>query len=331
MADNDVAVVEEPIATEPPAPAEMTDEALAKTIHDKLEAARGELAATEGEEGAEPKAEANAAAKGEAPKSEEGQGATEPPFTAEQMADPAFFDSLGKDGWARLEKFNPALFKMGKAVASARGKAYAEVQKLKAQEPQPKAEEAPKSRLTPEMKAAWDKKQSLDPEEAIEGELEWTRLTQEASRDPEEVVRQNLSAAFRVAAGELPELVDLSDAELDAAVEGDDDLLEALELASTLPKDQQVRLVANVMRRAGKIVLSNRATKAAADKTEADKKAADDKKAESQKRLKDNQNNASETITKGQTGAKTAPADLSDASMRASIAKRVAEAARKAS
>jgi hypothetical protein len=232
------------------------------------------------------------------------------PFTAEELADDAFFDKLDKDGWDRLQKLNPALHKMGKAVASARGKAYARLKGLPP-EPAPETTEDPNRA---KLKAAWQKSQSMDEDEAFEGSVEYSRLllAQEATTtlgiNPAATKAQALlSKAFDVAiTGDgttLPafkELSTLPGDELDAIVEADPFLMQTLELSASLPDDKRIAMVAGVMQQAGRNLIAQKQSKAATDAAAAE--AEKTKKAEAQKRLRSNANNQGAVIVDAQSG-----------------------------
>lgn len=235
---------------------------------------------------------------------------TPEPFTAEQMGDPAFFDKLDKDGWDRLNKLHPALYTMGKQVASARGKANAALKGLPKEPPPETTEDTSKAQL----KAAWKKSQSLDEDEAFEGSVEYSRLLLAQEATPTlginpAVTKANaiLSRAFDVAlTGDgvtLPafkELSTLPSEELDAIVEADPFLMQSLEFSASLPDDKRVAMVAGVMQQAGRKLIAQKQSKAATDAAalEADKA----KKAESQRRLRSNTNNQGAVIIDSQSG-----------------------------
>lgn len=211
--------------------------------------------------------------------------ATEPPFTEEQLNDDAFFDKLDAAGWEKLKAFSPALHNMGKQVARLRGKAGAA---LKGQ-PQPTEErsEATPPKVSDAMKAAIRKSQSLDEEEAIEGQAEVALLAVREEREREQQAQAEAKKeskavyddAYTIAKAELPDLDTIPDKELDEAVESSPKLMRKLEAAGSHPnRDQRVLLIADVMEEAGRLVVAKRqaATKAA-DETKAATKAADTK------------------------------------------------------
>lgn len=220
---------------------------------------------------------------------------TEPPFTEEQLQDEAFFDKLDKDGWAKLQTYNPALYKMGKQVASLRGKAGAALKNVPAV-PSEERSEAEPPKVSEAMKVALRKAQSLDEDEALEGAAEVARLTLREERAREQETQQKVKqeakevfdAAFDMAAAELPEIANISDAELDKVVESSPKLMQKLRAALSHPeKEQRVLLVADVMESAGRVVI---AARQAADRTKADAEA-EAKKADVQKRLRSNESN----------------------------------------
>jgi hypothetical protein len=235
---------------------------------------------------------------------------TPEPFTAEQMGDPAFFDKLDKEGWDRLNKLHPGLYTMGKQVASARGKANAALKGLPKEPPPETTEDPDRAKL----KAAWQKSQSLDNDEAFEGSVEYNRLllAQEATTtlgiNPAATKAQALlSKAFDVAiTGDgtaLPafkELSTLPGDELDAIVEADPFLMQTLELSASLPDDKRIAMVAGVMQQAGRKLVAQKQSKAATDATAAE--AEKTKKAEAQKRLRSNANNQGAVIVESQSG-----------------------------
>jgi hypothetical protein len=214
------------------------------------------------------------------------------PFTAEQLRDPKFFDRLGKGDWERLEKLNPSLYEMGKAIASARGKAYAELQQLKKADPPPQERSDSQTKLT-EKKALLARIDSLDDEERVEALDEYVRqavreaLPEITGIDPDDAQAVSvLREAHSIAASALPEMSKLSDDDLDAAVEADPDLLDDLQLAATLPRAQKVALTAKVMKRAAEKVIA--AKKAQANDAEAKRKAEEAKAGKTQAKVNAN-------------------------------------------
>lgn len=316
----------EVVVADTPAPEphveESDDAPLAKTIHEKFEKVaaqegdNAEVTDPEGEEPAEPVATAEPEKEAVAPE----------PFTAEQLRDPKFFDRLDADGWSRLEKLHPALHEMGKAVASARGRAFQELQQIKKAPPAVEAD-APKpvSKITPEMRAAWQKSQSLDEDEAIDGSLEYNRLVAEANRSPEEVVNLDLREALGKAVSEMPELAKIPMADLDTFVESQPSLMRRIAHATKLSnRAERVEAVALVMLDAAdgynEKLKTDQAALDAAAKVEADRKAA------TQKRLRSNQDNVSTQVADSGNGKAKRHDPNSDEAMMQTIAAKVAKA-----
>lgn len=262
-----------------------------------------------------PEAPVAAEAKTETPAVEPKTEPEPEPFTAEQMSDDAFFDKLDKAGWERLEKLHPALFKMGKAVASARGKAFARLKGL----PEPPKEEpnvTPKpDDLTEAIKAAKRKRDSLDEDESLRGELELAELLtqqREEKRNAARAAQQKemdgiLANAQELAVAEEPEIANVSEDDLDAVVAKSPRMKRALSAAIHHPDSaQRAQLIADVMVDAFGVIKS---TRQSATATEAKRKA--DEKAEADKaRLRSNANNPAAPIAetpsgKSQNGAKT--------------------------
>jgi hypothetical protein len=230
------------------------------------------------------------------------------PFTDEELEDDAFFDKLDAAGWDKLRVYSPALFKMGKQVASLRGKAGAALKGKP--EPTETRSEATPPKVSAEMRAALLKQQSLDEDEALEGAAEVARLTlrEERAREREQQNAEQQDAqavyndAYEVAAKELPALADIPDEELDKAVESSPRLMRKLTAATSHPnREQRVLLVADVMEEAGRSVVAKRQS---AEKAEVEAKAAQ-KKAADQERLRSNESNPSRHLVDTPGGAVT--------------------------
>lgn len=233
-------------------------------------------------------------------KTEETKDEAPEPFTAEQLRDPKFFDRLDKDGWARLEKLHPALYEMGKAVASARGKAYQELQQLKKAAPS-ESVDSTQPKVPEDRKALLAKLDSLDDDEraqALDAIIDAAlreKLPKLTGIEPNEAQAAAVGReAFRMAVDAMPEMAKLSDDDLGAAVEADPNLMELLELAATTPREQSVRITANVMKRAGQAVLAKQ--KAEADAAAAKRQAEEAKLRERQTRVKSNASNPSNVL-----------------------------------
>jgi len=285
------------------------DQRVMKSVETKLQAASAAAEST-ADDATQTETETVAETETETPEVET-KTETEPePFTAEQMGDPAFFDKLDKDGWDRLNKLHPALYTMGKQVASARGKANAALKGLP-KEPPPEQTENPNRA---KLRAAWERSQSLDPDEAFEGSVEYSRLllAQEAPTtlgiDPAQTkAGAILSRAFNLALTgngatlpAFPELAKLDNAALDAIVESDPFLMQTLEMGALLPDDKHAAVVAGVMQQAGRQLIARQKAKETTDAAAVEAEKA--KKAESQKRLRSNVNNQGALITDTQSG-----------------------------
>jgi hypothetical protein len=270
-------------------------------VHKQYEAT---LAAAESEQEPTQAPEVTPAAEAEA--KPEGPTVTtqtqEPPFTEAELADSAFLGRLDAEGWRKLETYSPSLYKAAKAVARAQGTVYELKRQLEARvntNPEPEKPEEPK---TDPYVEALEKTDSLDPAERAAGfrtlaRLEAQRLLNEIGIDPVETqVSAAERAAYRLAVQEMPELADLPDAELDAAVEADTELMDDVKFAVSLEPQARTVLLAKVMRRAGRIVISNRAAAKTAADADAARKAKETADADAQKRLRSNQTNASTEV-----------------------------------
>lgn len=300
---------QEPVVTEPAKPLDV-----AEFVHQQIEK-HGQPAAEESGTTETPAvAEAQAAETAVETTEPQKADATQPPFTVEDLGDPAFLGRLDKDGWSKLETFNPALYKAAKAVAHAQGTVFELKRRLESQvqaEPQKQAEPA----VDP-YEEALAKTDSLDATERAEGframaRIEARKMLDEAGIDPvESNAVATERAAFKSAVLTMPTLAEIPTAELDAAVEADPDLMDDLAFSTTLQGEAKIRSLSKLIVRAGKIVVGNRvATKAAADAaTAATAKAAKD--TETQNRLRSNQTNASTTVAET-PGGKSPKGDLS--------------------
>jgi len=303
-------VIAEASAPPPPEPVEVPEPKpveLEEFVHKQYEE-QATLAAAESKPGEPKEPEAKAAdteVKPAEPKTEPA-ATTAPPFTEEELGDGAFLGRLDADGWAKLEAYNPSLYKAAKAVARAQGTVYELKRRLETQAqstPEPEKKEDPTVTLRAEAIAKTD---SLDPEERAEGFATLARLEAEkiikerdeaTGYDPAEAQAQAAErSAYRAAVKDMPELADLPSTELDAAVEADPELMDDVKFAVSLEPEARTVLLAKVMRRAGRIVLANRAAAKAAADADAAKKAKDAKDAEAQKRLRSNENNPSKVV-----------------------------------
>jgi hypothetical protein len=303
-----------PAATEPAATPESKPLELEEFVHQQFEK-HGEPAAAEGgtkEAPAAPEAKV-AEAPAVTPEPEKPAVAVQPPFTAEELGEEGFLGRLTKDGWAKLEAYNPDLFKLAKTVARMQGTVFEQKRQLETALAQPRPavqEKPPEPEVDPYLEAL-EKTDSLDPKDRAEGFRVLARLEAEKLLEPYKETLQRTTiasqsveiekAAYMAALQSMPEaeraeFTKLPSAELDAAVEGDPDLMDDIELAVTLEPQARMRLRAKVMRRAGKIVIDKRAqTKAAADAERAVAEKAT-KDAATQTRLKSNQSNPSTTV-----------------------------------
>lgn len=294
----------EPVVVPEPKPLEMEE-----FVHQQYEQHEATLAAEESKpdekpaqpEGVKP-AEAKPAEPAVAPKVEP----EAPPFTEEELRDPAFLGRLKQDGWDKLEKFSPSIFKLAKAVAHAQGKVSNQLRELELSgrsRPEPEKKEDPSVTLRAEAIAKTD---SLDPEERAEGfatlaRLEAAKMIKERDEATgyDHVQAQAEAAersAYRAAVRDMPELAELPSAELDAAVEADPELSDDVKFAVSLEPEARTVLLSKVMRRAGRIVIANRAATKAAAEADVAKKAKDEKDAAAQKRLRSNENNPSKVV-----------------------------------
>lgn len=295
----------EPVVVPEPKPLELEE-----FVHKQYEKHEATLAAAESkpeEKPAQPEGEKPADAKVETPEPKTEQAAVAaPPFTEEELGDGAFLGRLDTEGWKKLESYNPSLYKAAKAVARAQGTVFELKRRLETQvqsTPEPEKKEEPK---TDPYADALAKTDSLDPAERAEGfrtlaRLEAEKLLSERDRatgfDPLEAqARAAERSAYRLAVKDMPELADLPDAELDAAVDADPELTDDVKFAVTLEPEARTVLLAKVMRRAGRIVLGNRAATKAAVEADAAKKADEEKKALAQKRLRSNEDNPSKVV-----------------------------------
>jgi hypothetical protein len=233
-------------------------------------------------------------------KSEDKPEATEP-FTEEQLRDPAFFDKLDRDGWKTLEDWNPALYRKAKAVYSALGKANQLAVQAKANPPAEERTAAP-SELTG-AKAVLAKLDSLDADDDARAQAladyvaETIRKTvpELTGIKPEAVKAHKIEGeAYRLAVAGMPEIAAYSDAELDAAVEADADMMADVQLAVSLPEEQSAALLASVMKRAARAVKASKESTSAA--AEAARKAEEKKIADRQARVNANAVNPSNVL-----------------------------------
>jgi hypothetical protein len=271
---------------------ESLTESMAKFVEGEYgKAAAEESSAAQTEETTEAKAADTTEAKAD----ETPVQAAPEPFTTEQISDPKFWDSLDKAGWERAAKLHP--------VETARVKAsYAAASKIAAaakakSEPAEERTEAPKQ-LNADWKEALRKANSLDEDEAIEGQRLIAKLTlrealPEFGINPAETQARAIERnAYQIAVEGLPELDSLSDDVLNAAVEADPFLMQNVQIAASLPAQQSVALLANVMKQAGSAVLAKQkaeeTSKAATAAAEAEKKQAQQKKVRSNANIASN-------------------------------------------
>ena len=304
-----------PEATETPATEAATepksfDERLMESIEGQLQQQEAEGAATDGttDDAAATETDDTPAADAtkETPAVETKTTTTaEPPFTEEQLDDEAFFDKLDTPGWEKLKAYNKALYNMGKQVARLRGKAGAALKNQPPSEQEARSEAPPK--VSDALKAAIRKSQSLDEDEAIEGQAEVVRLTLREERDSERRAQQEAAKesqavyteAYEMAVTAMPDLASISDADLDQAVDANPKLTRKLKAAASHPdRDERVFIVSEVMEEAGRAVVAKRQ---AAQKADADTKAAA-KKADDQARLRSNETNPSRHLVDTPSG-----------------------------
>lgn len=293
---------ETPAASEPVIVPEPKPLDIAEFVHEQY----GKHAPADGvtDESKAPEAEEPAA---ETPEVEPKPVADEP-FTNEQLADPKHWDRLDKVGWERAAKLHPvetARVKAGYAAASriaeeARSKA------LTSPQTEPEGREEPKP---DPWKEAMEMADSLDPQERADGlsrlvDLRLQKKLDEFGIDPSATQASAVErAAYRAAVETMPELAALHEADLNAAVESDPELMDDVQFAIDLTdKDAKIRGLAKVMRRAGqKVIATQAANKAAADAKQVTDAAAA-KEAERQKRAKSNQDNPSTIVATSQNG-----------------------------
>lgn len=269
-----------------------------------------QLAASESETNETPVAEETPAA--EVDPDGDGKPAVDPAvatpeklvLTDEQLADSAYWGSLDKDGWARMERDYPVETKHLRSAQAAATRLVNEARAKTAATAQPAvpAEDQPDP-----YEEAYRKINSFDEAEVREGHRELVKLEvaqgfKEMGLDPVRIAaKREAEEAYSVALQAVPEIAKISDAELGAAVDADPDLMELLELAeSSSDPAHRIKLKSNVMRRAAAAVLSGKkaaeATSAVALKAAADKKAAD------QKRLRSNASTSAAAIAASPSG-----------------------------
>lgn len=274
--------------------AESLDERLAKSLERNEASAATESAP----EAPKETPEAEPAAETTEPEPEEIDEPKEPPvddaepFTEEQLRDPAFFDKLDREGWKKLEDWNPALYRKAKAVYSALGKANQLAQQSK---PQPAQEErSTEPTLAERKRAAFLKSQSLDENEAEAGFEEYQSLLLEEKLpqlgfDPVEAKAVSVAKqAYEIAVADVPELADFELKDLDAEVDSSPRLMR-------LVNKGDVESVAIAMALAAESLVAKR--QVAKAKADADRAAAEKKKADEQRRLKSNANNPANAVT----------------------------------
>lgn len=230
----------------------------------------------------------------------------------EQLADTKYWGSLDKAGWERMERDYPVATAHVKAAISA-GSRIVQAAKAEAKTAVPPPQEQQAQPTSTSFDEAFERSQSLDPDEAKRGFMDAVALfvreqvLPQAGVDPVEGQAKAIaSSAYEQALAEVPELQELQDdKELDAVVDSDPGLLELLQIASESDKATAARLTTRVMVTAARTVLQNRATKAKADETAKAAKEAEDKRAEDakQKRLRANQQSPSQVALKSQVGA----------------------------
>lgn len=301
IAEASVAPQPEPVVVPEPKPV-----GIEEFVHKQYEQHEATLAAAESKpEEAAVASEAKAADKPEAIAEAKPQPAAEEvPFTPEQLADPKHWDRLDKAGWERAAKLHPVETARVKAGYAAASRITEDARRVAAtSRPEPEKKEEPKADPYAE---ALEKTDSLDPSERAEGfrtlaRLEAEKLLRERDQatgfDPVEAqAHASERAAYRAAVDQMPELAELPSAELDAAVEADPELTDDVKFAVSLEPEARTVLLAKVMRRAGRIVLSNRAAAKAAADADATKKAKEAKDAEVQRRLRSNEDNPSKVV-----------------------------------
>lgn len=302
----------EPVVVPEPKPLELEE-----FVHKQYEQA----AAPESDTDVKPTAtEAQPAA--EAKATPEPPAQVEEPFTTEQLGDPKHWDRLDKAGWERAAKLHPVETARVKAGYAAASRIVEQARTAQPRPAEPEQQKEPERDLYAEALAQTD---SLDPEERAKGFRALARMEAETLFKPyKETLQQSAlkaqasqieKAAYVAAVESMPEgmradFVTLDSKELDAAVEGDPELLDDIELAVNLEPEARVRLLAKVMRRAGKIVIENRKSAKAAAEADVAKKANDEKTAKSQERLRSNKTNASSTVVDSPVG-KTPSAEKS--------------------
>lgn len=284
---------------------------LEEFVHKQIE----QLAAPESETDVEPKvAEAAApAADAKADTPQPPAKTDDVPFSTEQLADPKHWDRLDKAGWERAAKLHPvetARVKAGYAAASRI------TEQARAAQPRPEPEK-PAEPERDQRAEALAKTDSLDPAERAEGFQTLARLEAEKLFKPYEQTLQRSAlqtkaveverAAYKAAVDSMPEdvraeFMALDSKELDAAVEGDTELLDDVEIAVGLEPEARVRLLAKVMRRAGRIVMDGKRSAKVATDSEAKRVAEEAKKVASQQRLRSNQSNPSATVAESPGG-----------------------------
>jgi len=313
MPEETVVVTETPAATD----TRPLDERLQAYVDEQVG-----LATTEQETVEEPKPEeaAPAPAAGEAKtdeaKPDTKEAAAKVEVAPEQLGDPKYWGSLDADGWQRMERDYPVETKHVKAAQAAATRIVNEARKSTQEPPKEESNATPmKPDLTEAIKAAKRKRDSLDEDESLEGELELAELlTQQREGKRREVLAAQqkemngiLANAKELAVAEEPELANTSDDELDAVVDKSPKMRRALSAAIHHPDSaQRAQLIADVMVDAYGVLKS---TRQSATATEAKRKA-DEKTAADQARMRSNANNSSVPIAetpsgKSQSGPKT--------------------------
>lgn len=283
---------EEPQSAQP----EALSDRMLKSVSDKWQGAAEESPVEETPVEAE--AEKPAAEEAETPAEVEAKPVADQPFTAEEIADPKHWNRLDKAGWEKAARLHPVETSLVKAAFRA---ASLKAIEGKREQPSPAEERADApAKISPAIRDAVRKANSLDEEEAVEGLQDLMKLTlkdalPEFGIDPDETrAVATIKQAHRIAVEQMPELAELDIAELDAALDGDEALLALV--ATNDPKN-----VALAMRSAGRKVLESKSSaKAAEDAKKAGEKA---KLVDKQKREKSNAHNVSNTIVDTPAGA----------------------------
>lgn len=313
--------VTEVIETQTAEPADQgsLDERLLKSVESKvLAATESETANTE----AEVAQEAKPAGTEEAAKEQTETKAPEKiEVTDDQLADTKFWGSLDAEGWRSMEHHYPVATKYAKAGQAAAtrmtNKAREEADAIRkgVQPLEEAAQVTAKPKVSEAMKAALKKANSLDEDEAIEGQLEVAELVaaeREERRTATETAKQKearevITSAFKIAETALPAIKTIPNEELDKVYDSDADLQADMAAAESHPdKQQRARLIANVLKECGRRVIAQKDEAARAD---AAAKAAE-KKTKDQERLRSTEQSPITSLVetpsgKGPGGAKT--------------------------